>query len=134
MRWGRQGAPRITLVGKGVCFDTGGLDIKGAANMLLMKKDMGGAANVMGLALMIMDAGLDVDLRVLVPAVENAIAGNAFRPGDIYSSRQAMTVMIDNTDADGPLVVTDLLCSPAHLRVGQEALSTRITRRTQFHQ
>ena len=109
MRWGRQGAPRITLVGKGVCFDTGGLDIKGAANMLLMKKDMGGAANVMGLALMIMDAGLDVDLRVLVPAVENAIAGNAFRPGDIYRSRKGMTVQIDNTDAEGRLVLADAL-------------------------
>lgn len=109
MRWGRESAPRITLVGKGVCFDTGGLDIKGAANMLLMKKDMGGAANVMGLALMIMDAGLDVDLRVLVPAVENAIAGNAFRPGDIYRSRKGITVQIDNTDAEGRLVLADAL-------------------------
>ncbi len=110
MRWGRQGAPRITLVGKGVCFDTGGLDIKGAANMLLMKKDLGGAANVMGLALMIMDGGLDVDLRVLVPAVENSIAGNAFRPGDIYPSRKGVTVQIDNTDAEGRLVLADALC------------------------
>ena len=109
MCWGRKGAPRITLVGKGVCFDTGGLDIKGAANMLLMKKDMGGAANVMGLALMIMDAGLDVDLRVLVPAVENSIAGNAFRPGDIYRSRKGITVQIDNTDAEGRLVLADAL-------------------------
>src|SRR5690606_26147438 len=77
MRWGQKGDPRITLVGKGVCFDTGGLDIKGAANMALMKKDMGGSANVMGLALMIMDAGLKVDLQVIVPAVENSISGNA---------------------------------------------------------
>ena len=109
LRWGREGAPKVTLVGKGVCFDTGGLDIKGAANMALMKKDMGGAANVMGLALMIMDAGLDVDLRVLVPAVENSIAANAFRPGDIYRSRKGLTVQIDNTDAEGRLVLADAL-------------------------
>ncbi len=109
MRWGRAGAPRVVLVGKGVCFDTGGLDIKGAANMALMKKDMGGAANVMGLALMIMDAKLDIDLRVLIPAVENSIAGNAFRPGDIYRSRKGTTVQIDNTDAEGRLVLADAL-------------------------
>ncbi|TWF52945.1 leucyl aminopeptidase family protein [Neorhizobium alkalisoli] len=109
MRWGKKGAPRITLVGKGVCFDTGGLDIKGAANMALMKKDMGGAANVMGLALMIMDAGLPVDLQVIVPAVENSIAGNAFRPGDIYKSRKGVTVQIDNTDAEGRLILADAL-------------------------
>ena len=109
MRWGRKGAKRITLVGKGVCFDTGGLDIKPSSSMLLMKKDMGGAANVMGLALMIMDAGLDVDLRVLVPAVENAIASNAFRPGDIYPSRKGLSVQIDNTDAEGRLILADAL-------------------------
>jgi leucyl aminopeptidase len=109
MRWGRKGHPRVTLVGKGVCFDTGGLDIKGAANMALMKKDMGGAANVMGLALMIMDAGLPVDLQVLVPAVENAISGNAFRPGDIYRSRKGLSVQIDNTDAEGRLILADAL-------------------------
>jgi leucyl aminopeptidase len=109
MRWGEKGHPPITLVGKGVCFDTGGLDIKGAANMALMKKDMGGAANVMGLALMIMDAGLKVDLQVLVPAVENSISGNAFRPGDIYRSRKGITVQIDNTDAEGRLVLADAL-------------------------
>ncbi len=109
MRWGRKGDPRVTLVGKGVCFDTGGLDIKGAANMALMKKDMGGAANVMGLALMIMDAGLPVDLQVLVPAVENAISGNAFRPGDIYRSRKGLSVQIDNTDAEGRLILADAL-------------------------
>ncbi len=109
MRWGKAGSPRITLVGKGVCFDTGGLDIKGAANMALMKKDMGGAANVMGLALMIMDAGLDVDLQVLVPAVENSISANAFRPGDIYRSRKGITVQIDNTDAEGRLILADAL-------------------------
>jgi leucyl aminopeptidase len=109
MRWGKKGAPRVTLVGKGVCFDTGGLDLKSAANMALMKKDMGGAANVMGLALMIMDAGLPVDLTVLVPAVENAVSGNAFRPGDIYKSRKGITVQIDNTDAEGRLVLADAL-------------------------
>ncbi|TPW32676.1 leucyl aminopeptidase family protein [Pararhizobium mangrovi] len=109
MRWGRTGAPKVTLVGKGVCFDTGGLDIKPPSSMLLMKKDMGGAANVMGLALMVMDAGLDVDLRVLVPAVENAIAGNAFRPSDILTSRKGLTVQIDNTDAEGRLVLADAL-------------------------
>jgi leucyl aminopeptidase len=109
MHWGQKGHPRVTLVGKGVCFDTGGLDIKGAANMALMKKDMGGAANVMGLALMIMDAGLKVDLQVLVPAAENSISGNAFRPGDIYRSRKGITVQIDNTDAEGRLVLADAL-------------------------
>ncbi len=109
LRWGRKGARSIALVGKGVCFDTGGLDIKSAAGMGLMKKDMGGAANVMALALMIMDAGLDVDLRVIVPSVENAIAGNAFRPGDIYRSRKGLTVQIDNTDAEGRLILADAL-------------------------
>ncbi|MCP8896691.1 leucyl aminopeptidase family protein [Shinella daejeonensis] len=109
LRWGRKGHRRVTLVGKGVCFDTGGLDIKPAASMLLMKKDMGGAANVLGLALMIMDAGLDIELRVLLPVVENAISGNAFRPGDIYRSRKGLTVQIDNTDAEGRLVLADAL-------------------------
>jgi leucyl aminopeptidase len=109
MRWGQKGHKRVTLVGKGVCFDTGGLDIKPAASMLLMKKDMGGAANVMGLALMIMDAKLKVDLRVLVPVVENSISSNAFRPGDIYRSRKGLTVQIDNTDAEGRLILADAL-------------------------
>lgn len=109
MRWGKKGHRKITLVGKGVCFDTGGLDIKPAASMLLMKKDMGGAANVLGLALMIMDAKLKVDLRVLVPAVENSIAADAFRPGDIYKSRKGLTVQIDNTDAEGRLILADAL-------------------------
>jgi leucyl aminopeptidase len=85
MRWGKKGAPKLTLVGKGVCFDTGGLDIKPASSMLLMKKDMGGAANVLALAMMIMDAGLAVDLRVLIPAVENSISASAFRPGDVLA-------------------------------------------------
>ncbi|HCL64904.1 MAG TPA: leucyl aminopeptidase [Rhizobium sp.] len=109
MRWGKNGHRRVTLVGKGVCFDTGGLDIKPSSSMLLMKKDMGGAANVMGLALMIMDAKLKVDLRVIIPAVENSIAGNAFRPGDIYRSRKGLTVQIDNTDAEGRLILADAL-------------------------
>ena len=109
LRWGKKGHRKVTLVGKGVCFDTGGLDIKPAASMLLMKKDMGGAANVMGLALMIMDAKLKVDLRVLVPVVENSISANAFRPGDIYRSRKGLTVQIDNTDAEGRLILADAL-------------------------
>lgn len=109
MRWGKKGHHRITLVGKGVCFDTGGLDIKPASSMLLMKKDMGGAANVMGLALMIMDAKLKVDLRVIIPVVENSISANAFRPGDIYKSRKGLTVQIDNTDAEGRLILADAL-------------------------
>ncbi|WP_275787803.1 leucyl aminopeptidase family protein [Pararhizobium gei] len=109
MRWGRPGRRKVTLVGKGVCFDTGGLDIKPASSMLLMKKDMGGAANVMGLALMIMDAKLAVDLRVLLPVVENSISANAFRPGDIYRSRKGLTVQIDNTDAEGRLILADAL-------------------------
>ena len=109
LSWGPAGAPRVTLVGKGVCFDTGGLDIKTASGMLLMKKDMGGAANVLGLASMIMGAGLKIRLRVLVPAVENAIAGNAFRPGDVLRSRKGITVEIGNTDAEGRLVLADAL-------------------------
>jgi leucyl aminopeptidase len=109
MKWGQSGHPKVTLVGKGVCFDTGGLDIKPASGMLLMKKDMGGAANVLGLALMIMDAELKVDLRVLVPAVENSISANAFRPGDILRSRAGLTVEIANTDAEGRLVLADAL-------------------------
>ncbi len=109
MVWGQSDAPKVTLVGKGVCFDTGGLDIKPAAGMLLMKKDMGGAANVLGLASMIMGAGLGVRLRLLIPAVENAIAGNAFRPGDILTSRKGVTVEIGNTDAEGRLILADAL-------------------------
>lgn len=107
--WGNEDHPKVTLVGKGVCFDTGGLDIKPSSGMLLMKKDMGGAANVLGLSRMIMDAKLPVRLRVLIPAVENAIAGNAFRPGDILTSRKGLTVEIGNTDAEGRLVLADAL-------------------------
>lgn len=107
--WGDPSHPRLALVGKGVCFDSGGLNIKGGEGMRLMKKDMGGAANVLGLASMIMDAGLKVNLQVLVPAVENAISGNAFRPGDILASRKGLTVEIGNTDAEGRLVLGDAL-------------------------
>jgi len=109
MVWGDTDAPKVTIVGKGVCFDTGGLDLKPSAAMLLMKKDMGGAAMALGLAHMIMDAQLPVRLRVLVPAVENAVAGNAFRPGDILTSRSGKTVEIGNTDAEGRLVLADAL-------------------------
>ena len=97
------------MVGKGVCFDTGGLDLKPSNGMLIMKKDMGGAANVLALALMVMDAKLKVRLRVLIPAVENAVAGNAFRPLDIFTSRKGLTVEIGNTDAEGRLVLADAL-------------------------
>jgi len=107
--WGDPADPKITLVGKGVCFDTGGLDIKPDSGMLIMKKDMGGAANVLAAAHMIMDAKLKVRLRVLIPAVENAIAGDAFRPLDIYRSRRGITVEIGNTDAEGRLVLADAL-------------------------
>ncbi len=109
MHWGDEDAPKVTLVGKGVCFDTGGLDMKGAAGMKLMKKDMGGAAQVLGLAKMIMQLALPVRLRVLVPAVENSISGKAMRPLDVLTSRQGTTVEIGNTDAEGRLVLADAL-------------------------
>ena len=108
MRWGSRG-PRVTLVGKGVCFDTGGLDLKTAAGMLRMKKDMGGAAHVLGLASMIMAAKLPVRLRVLIGAVENAVAGNAYRPWDVLATRKGITVENANTDAEGRLVIGDCL-------------------------
>jgi leucyl aminopeptidase len=107
--WGDATAPRVTLVGKGVTFDTGGLDIKLPPSMLLMKKDMGGAANVLGLARMIMEARLPVRLRVLLPIVENSISGSAFRPSDILTSRKGTTVEIGNTDAEGRLILADAL-------------------------
>ena len=109
LSWGEPAHPKVTLVGKGVCFDTGGLDLKPSSGMLIMKKDMGGAANVLALALMVMDARLKVRLRVLIPAVENAVAGNAFRPLDIFTSRKGLTVEIGNTDAEGRLVLADAL-------------------------
>ena len=109
MRWGKRGAPLVTLVGKGVCFDTGGLDIKASAGMLLMKKDMGGAALVLALARMLMGADAPVQLRLLIPAVENSISGRSYRPSDILRSRQGLTVEVGNTDAEGRLVLADAL-------------------------
>lgn len=109
LHWGAADAPKLTLVGKGVCFDSGGLDLKPAAGMRLMKKDMGGAAHVLGLASVIMATGLNVRLRVLVPAVENAVSGDAFRPGDILRARNGQTIEIDNTDAEGRLILADAL-------------------------
>ena len=108
MRWGDTG-PTLTLVGKGVCFDTGGLDLKPSSSMGLMKKDMGGAAAVLGLAHMIMATGTKVQLRVLIPAVENSVSANAYRPQDILNSRKGLTVEINNTDAEGRLVLADAL-------------------------
>ncbi|MDQ4061948.1 MAG: leucyl aminopeptidase family protein [Pseudomonadota bacterium] len=107
--WGDAQAPKVTLVGKGVCFDSGGLDIKPSNAMALMKKDMGGAAAVLGLAHMVMDAGLPVRLRVLIPAVENMISGASFRTGDVLRSRKGLTVEIGNTDAEGRLILADAL-------------------------
>jgi leucyl aminopeptidase len=107
--WGDPGHPKVTLVGKGVCFDTGGLDIKPESGMLNMKKDMGGAACMLALAHMLMDRGTKLRLRVLIPAVENAISGSAFRPRDIYRSRKGLTVEIGNTDAEGRLVLADAI-------------------------
>lgn len=109
LSWGDPGAPKVTLVGKGVAFDTGGLDIKPSSGMLLMKKDMGGAANAIGLAQMIMGRALPVRLRLIVAAVENAIDGSAFRPGDVFPSRKGLTVEIGNTDAEGRLILADAL-------------------------
>ena len=108
MTWGDSG-PKITLVGKGVCFDTGGLNLKPGSSMGLMKKDMGGAANVLGLAHMIMATAQNMRLRVLIPAVENSVSSNAFRPGDILKSRKGLSVEINNTDAEGRLVLADAL-------------------------
>jgi leucyl aminopeptidase len=109
LTWGRAKAPTVTLVGKGICFDTGGLDIKPASGMGLMKKDMGGAATVLALGHMIMSAKLNVRLRILIPAAENSIAGNAFRPGDVLRSRAGTTVEVGNTDAEGRLVLADAI-------------------------
>ncbi|WP_204141499.1 M17 family metallopeptidase [Halomicronema sp. CCY15110] len=109
LRWGDVDAPKVTLVGKGVCFDSGGLDLKPAKGMLMMKKDMGGAAHVLGLATMIMKLNLPVCLRVLIPAVENSVAGNAMRPLDVIPTRKGITVEVGNTDAEGRLVLADAL-------------------------
>lgn len=109
--WGDATAPRVTLVGKGVCFDTGGLDLKTSDGMLSMKKDMGGAAHVLGLAYAVMAAKLPIRLRVLIPAVENAVSGNAYRPGDVFPTRKGLSVEIGNTDAEGRLVLSDALAA-----------------------
>jgi leucyl aminopeptidase len=109
LRWGNAKHPKVTLVGKGVCFDTGGLDIKPSSGMLNMKKDMGGAATVLALAHMVMDRKLKISLRVLIPAVENSISGNAIRPLDVYRARNGLSVEIGNTDAEGRLVLADAL-------------------------
>jgi leucyl aminopeptidase len=109
LRWGNAAHPKVTLVGKGVCFDTGGLDLKPSSGMLLMKKDMAGAAHVLGLARMMMQAKLPICLRVLIPAVENVVSGNAYRPLDIIKSRKGVTVEIGNTDAEGRVVLSDAL-------------------------
>jgi leucyl aminopeptidase len=109
LRWGESGRPLVTLVGKGVCFDSGGLDIKASSGMALMKKDMGGAAIALGVARCLMERQAPVRLRVLVPAVENSIAGSAYRPGDVLRSRRGITVEIGNTDAEGRLILADAL-------------------------
>jgi leucyl aminopeptidase len=109
LTWGHPDAPRVTLVGKGVCFDSGGLDLKNAASMLLMKKDMGGAAVALALALLVMSSELPVRLRLLIPAVENAVSGDAYRPGDVLTMRNGTTVEVGNTDAEGRLVLADAL-------------------------
>ncbi|MDQ2994733.1 MAG: leucyl aminopeptidase family protein, partial [Pseudomonadota bacterium] len=113
LRWGDPEHPKVTLVGKGVCFDTGGLNLKFSDGMRYMKKDMAGAAHVLGLAQMIMQQGLPINLRVLIPAVENAISGNAYHPGDVLQSRKGLTVEVTNTDAEGRLVLGDALTEAA---------------------
>ena len=109
LNWGAANAPRVTLVGKGVCFDTGGYDLKPSAAMLTMKKDMGGAACALAAAGMVMGASLKLRLRVLIPAVENSVSGTAMRPGDVFTSRKGLTVEIGNTDAEGRLILADAL-------------------------
>ncbi len=109
LRWGEPTAPSVTLVGKGVCFDSGGLDLKPAAGMLLMKKDMGGAAVALATARLLMELAAPVCLRLLVPSVENAVSGTAYRPGDVLRSRSGLTVEVNNTDAEGRLILADAL-------------------------
>lgn len=113
LNWGDEEDPLVTLVGKGVCFDTGGLDMKSSAGMRIMKKDMGGAAHVLGLANMVMQMDLPISLQVLIPAVDNAISGDAYRPGDVLQTRAGKTVEVDNTDAEGRLVLCDALAYAA---------------------
>ena len=109
LKWGSPEAPKVTLVGKGVCFDSGGLDLKPSDNMLLMKKDMGGAAHVLALAKAVMQLNLNIRLRVLIPAVENSVSGSSFRPGDVIKTRSGKTVEVGNTDAEGRLILCDAL-------------------------
>ena len=109
LEWGDPKHPRLAIIGKGVCFDSGGLDLKPSSGMLLMKKDMGGAAHALALARLVMESGLPVRLHLLVPAVENAVSGGAFRPGDVLRSRQGLSVEIGNTDAEGRLILADAL-------------------------
>jgi leucyl aminopeptidase len=113
LHWGDRRHPRIAIVGKGVCFDSGGLDIKPAAGMRIMKKDMGGAAHALALARLVMKSRLPVRLHLLIPAVENAVSGGAFRPGDVLRSRKGLTVEVDNTDAEGRLILGDALTKAA---------------------
>ncbi len=116
LTWGSPKHPRLTLVGKGVCFDSGGLDLKSADGMRLMKKDMGGAANALGLAQMVMALQLPVRLQLLIPAVENAVAGNAYRPGDVFKTRKGLHIEIGNTDAEGRVILCDALAYAAESR------------------
>jgi leucyl aminopeptidase len=116
LTWGKESDPVVAIVGKGVCFDSGGLDVKSAAGMKLMKKDMGGAAHAIALAQLCMGSGLNIRLHLLVPAVENAIAGNAFRPGDVLKSRKGLSVEIGNTDAEGRLILADALARASEER------------------
>lgn len=109
LTWGDEDAPLLALVGKGVCFDTGGLDLKSAAGMIIMKKDMGGAAHVLALARLVMEYQLPVRLLMLIPAVENAVSGNAYRPGDVIPTRKGLSVEIGNTDAEGRVILSDAL-------------------------
>jgi leucyl aminopeptidase len=118
LSWGKAGDPKLVVVGKGVCFDTGGLDLKPSDGMRWMKKDMGGAAHAIALAGLIMQAGLPVRLTLLIPAVENAVAGNAMRPGDVITTRAGLTVEVDNTDAEGRLVLCDALAYAAEQQPG----------------
>jgi leucyl aminopeptidase len=113
LSWGKADHPRIAIIGKGVCFDSGGLDLKPSSAMRLMKKDMGGAAHALALAQLIMEHRLPVRLHLLIPAVENAVSGNAFRPGDVLTSRNGLTVEIGNTDAEGRLVLADAITRSA---------------------
>jgi leucyl aminopeptidase len=113
LQWGDENHPKVTLVGKGVCFDTGGYNLKSGSGMALMKKDMGGAAHVLGLASLIMDNNLPIRLRVLIPAVENSVSGSAYRPGDVINTRKGLTVEVGNTDAEGRLVLSDALAEAA---------------------